>query len=277
MAVNPYLPARAKIEDVRAEIEDTKTITARPQVRDAKAVFAFEPGQFLQVTAFGVGEAPISICSSPRDSPLIQMSIRKVGSVTEALHEARVGDFIGLRGPYGNGWPMEKLRKNDVVLVAGGIGMAPLRSLMLTLSATMGVRRTTLCYGARNPSLLMYQPEYVGWTKAGATILLTVDQGDSDWKGNVGVVTNLLEDLDADKERAVACICGPPIMIKFSIRKLAQLGYSPDNIYASLESMMRCGIGKCGHCHFGAKHVCIDGPVFSYSDMQELPKGFAPV
>jgi len=277
VVVNPYLPVRARIEDIRTEIEDTKTITVSPQVRNAKTMFAFEPGQFLQVTAFGVGEAPISICSSPRDSPSIQMSIRKVGSVTEALHEARVGDFIGLRGPYGNGWPLEKLRKNDVVLAAGGIGMAPLRSLMLTLPTTKGMRRTTLCYGARNPSLLMYQSEYAGWTRAGAAIRLTVDQGDSDWRGNVGVVTNLLENLDADKEKAVACICGPPIMIKFSIRKLIQLGYRPDNIYASLESMMRCGIGKCGHCHFGAKHVCIDGPVFSYSDMQELPKGFAPV
>lgn len=277
MAVNPYLPVKARIEEVRPEIEDTRTITVRPQVRNAKSMFVFEPGQFLQVTAFGVGEAPISICSSPRDSPSMQMSIRKIGSVTEALNEARVGDFIGLRGPYGNGWPMEKLRENDVVLVAGGIGMAPLRSLMLTLPAEKDMRRTTLCYGARNSSLLMYQSEYADWAKAGATIRLTVDQGDSSWKGNVGVVTNLLENLDADREKAVACICGPPVMIKFSIRKLAQLGYKPDNIYASLESMMRCGIGKCGHCHFGDKHVCIDGPVFSYVDIQELPKGLAPI
>jgi NAD(P)H-flavin reductase len=205
------------------------------------------------------------------------MSIRKIGSVTEALHETRVGDVIGLRGPYGNGWPMRELESNDVVLVAGGIGMAPLRPLILTLPRGRARRNVTLCYGARNPSLLMYRSEFEEWGRAGAVIRLTVDQGDSGWSGNVGVVTNLLDDVDADRENAVACICGPPVMIKFSIRKLLQLGYRPENIYASLESMMRCGIGKCGHCHFGDKHVCLDGPVFSYTEMQGLPKGFAPI
>jgi len=278
VAVNPYVPARAIIEEIKDETSDTKTFTIRPEVRDAKSRFAFRPGQFMQLTVFGVGEAPISVCSSPQDVPSIQMSIRRIGTVTEAMHDARAGDVVGLRGPYGNGWPVEKLKGRDVVLVAGGIGMAPLRPLMPTSRNGMGKSgSTTLCYGARNPSLLMYRSEFSEWTESGASVRLTVDQGEAGWDGRVGVVTSLLDDLEVDKVNATALICGPPVMIKFTTRKLAQLGYGQDNIYASLESMMRCGIGKCGHCHFGGKHVCLDGPVFSYSEMLGLPKGFAPI
>jgi sulfhydrogenase subunit gamma (sulfur reductase) len=278
VAVNPYVPIRAKVKEIREDTSETRTFVISPEVSDAKSRFAFRPGQFLQLTVFGVGEAPISVCSSPEDLPLVQMSIRRIGTVTEAMHDIRVGDFVGLRGPYGNGWPVEKLKGRDVVLVAGGIGMAPLRPLMSTSrNVTDKSGSTTLCYGARNPSLLMYKSEFPRWTESGASVKLTVDQGDAGWNGRVGVVPALLDDLEVDKASAVALTCGPPVMIKFTARKLAQLGYKPENIYASLESMMRCGIGKCGHCHFGSKHVCLDGPVFSYSDMLSLPKGLAPI
>ena len=278
MAVNPYVPIRAEVKEIREETSETRTFVISPEVSDAKSNLAFKPGQFLQLTVFGVGEAPISVCSSPQDLPLIQMSIRRIGTVTEAMHDVRVGDFVGRRGPYGNGWPVEKLKGRDVVLVAGGIGMAPLRPLMPTSRDVTGkADSTTLCYGARNQSLLMYKSEFPRWTESGASVKLTVDQGDAGWKGRVGVVPALLDDLEVDRASAVALTCGPPVMIKFTTRKLAQLGYKPENIYASLESMMRCGIGKCGHCHFGSKHVCLDGPVFSYSDMLSLPKGLAPI
>lgn len=278
MSVNPYIPIKAKIERIADETDDTKTFTMRPQGQKGKPKFSFKPGQFFQLTVFGVGEAPISVCSSPSDNPPIQMSIRKIGSVTEAMHEARVGNFVGLRGPYGNGWPMDKLKGRDVVLVAGGIGMAPLRPLMLTLPSTRSESgKVTLCYGARTPSLLMYKSEHQGWIRSGAAVRLAVDKADGSWDGRVGVVPSLLDDLEVNTANAVACVCGPPVMIKFTMKKLVELGYRPDNIYASLESMMRCGIGKCGHCHFGDKHVCLDGPVFSYNEMLSLPKGFAPL
>jgi len=278
VAVNPYVPIRAEVKDIKEETSETRTFTVSPEGIDVKSRLSFSPGQFFQLTVFGVGEAPISICSSPRDVPLIQLSIRRIGTVTEATQDIRVGDFIGLRGPYGNGWPVEKLKERDVVLVAGGIGMAPLRSLMPTSRGDADKYSSiTLCYGARNPSLLMYGSEFPRWSESGASVRLTVDQASGDWKGRVGVVPALLDDLEIDKTNAMALTCGPPVMIKFTVRKLVQLGYSPENIYASLESMMRCGIGKCGHCHLGSKHVCLDGPVFSYSDMLGLPKGLAPI
>jgi len=278
MVLNPYVPLRAVIRETRQETDDTKTL--RVELADASrgSSFLFKPGQFLQVTMFGVGEAPISICSSPLDIPSIQMSVRKIGRVTEAIHEARIGDPVGLRGPYGKGWPVDQLDGRDAVLVAGGIGMAPLRSLVRLMSGPeRRTRKIVLCYGARNPSLLMYKNELGDWGRSGVEVRLTVDQGADGWDGRVGVVTSLLDDLDVDIARSTAYVCGPPVMIKFTMRKLTQLGFEPESIYASLESMMRCGIGKCGHCHFGDKHVCLDGPVFSYRDMVDLPQGFAPL
>ena len=276
MPVNPYVPTDAKIVQIRDETEDTKTFTFKLRGTEGKSPLRFSPGQFMELTVFGVGEAPISICSSPRETSSVQMSIRRIGAVTEAIHEGRIGDVVGLRGPYGNGWPVKKLVRRDIVLVAGGIGMAPLRSLMLSLGVNRSAHKVFLCYGARNPSLLMYKQEITEWQES-ADVRLTVDQGDDGWKGEVGVVTNLLDGLDVEPSKAVACVCGPPVMIKFTMRKMVQLGYKPENVYASLESMMKCGIGKCGHCHFGDKHVCLDGPVFSLKDMVDLPKGFAPV
>jgi len=271
MGVNPYLPKPVKIIRVKDETPDTKTITISP-----RPFGEFTPGQFAMVSVYGVGEAPFSICSPPSDSNM-QFSIRRMGSVTTAIHEASPGDEIGVRGPYGRGWPLEEMRGRDILLVGGGIGFAPLRPLLLhLLKERSKYGEIAVCYGARSPPLLMYRDEFEKWVENGANLYLTVDVGDGDWRGNVGVVTTILDKPKLDRAGAIVCVCGPPVMIRFVLKKVVELGYSKDNVYASLESKMRCGVGKCGHCHFGSKHVCIDGPVFRYGEMMELPRGISP-
>ncbi|MCS7138607.1 MAG: FAD/NAD(P)-binding protein [Crenarchaeota archaeon] len=271
MGLNPYLPRPVKIIRIKDETPDTKTITISP-----KPFEDFTPGQFAMVTVYGVGEAPFSICSSPSNDNL-QFSIRKMGIVTTAIHEASPDDEIGIRGPYGKGWPLKEMENKDILLIGGGIGFAPLRPLLLYLlenrSRYGGI---AVCYGARSPPLLMYRNEFEEWVERGIDLYLTVDIGEGDWKGNVGVVTTILNKPRLNKAETIVCICGPPMMIRFVLKRLVELDYPKDNIYASLESKMRCGIGKCGHCHFGGKHVCMDGPVFRYYEMMELPRGIAP-
>jgi len=272
MGLNPYVPKPARIIRVKDETPDTKTFTVGPNHFQG-----FMPGQFAMLTVYGVGEAPFSICSSPLDKDCLQFSIRRMGSVTSMIHEASVGDEVGLRGPYGRGWPLERMRGRDILIVGGGIGLAPLRSLVLYL---IGERdrygEIAVCYGARTPSLLMYRDEFDDWTGRGVSLHLTVDVGEEGWRGSVGVVTTILGEPRLDKAGAIVCTCGPPVMIRFVLRRLVELGYSKENIYASLESRMRCGVGKCGHCHFGGKHVCLDGPVFQYGEMTSLPRGISP-
>jgi len=272
MGLNPYAPKPARIVRVKDETPDTKTVTLSPN-----HFGGFTPGQFAMLTVYGVGEAPFSICSSPFDKDSLQFSIRRMGSVTRMVHEARVGDEVGVRGPYGRGWPVESMSGRDILMVGGGIGLAPLRSLVLHL---LGERdkygEIAVCYGARTPSLLMYRDEFDEWAGRGVKLYLTVDVGEEGWDGSVGVVTTILGKPLLNKAEAIVCTCGPPVMIRFVLKRLVELGYSKENIYASLESRMRCGIGKCGHCHFGGKHVCLDGPVFQYGEMASLPRGISP-
>jgi NAD(P)H-flavin reductase len=272
MGVNPYVPKPARIIGVRDESPDTKTITVGPN-----PLGVFTPGQFAMVTAYGVGEAPFSICSSPFNKDMLQFSVRKMGSVTTVLHEAGVGDEVGVRGPYGRGWPVEKMVGKNILMVGGGIGLAPLRSLVLyVLEEKDRYGDIAVCYGARTPSLLMYRSEFDEWVNQGVKLYLTVDAGEEGWKSNVGVVTTILDKPVLNKAETIVCTCGPPVMIRFVLKKLVELGYSKKNIYASLEGRMRCGIGKCGHCHFGDKHVCLDGPVFQHDEMTSLPRGISP-
>lgn len=272
MGVNPYVPKPVRIIGMRDEVYDTKTITVAPN-----PLGSFTPGQFAMVTAYGVGEAPFSICSSPFERDKLQFSIRRMGNVTMALHESSVGDEVGIRGPYGRGWPVEKMIGKNILMVGGGIGLAPLRSLVLyVLEDRDNYGDVAVCYGARTPSLLMYKNEFEEWVKRDVRLYLTVDVGEEGWKGNIGVVTMILDKPELSRNETIVCTCGPPVMIKFVLKRLVELGYSKENIYASLESRMRCGIGKCGHCHFGDKHVCLDGPVFQYNEMLTLPKGISP-
>lgn len=268
---NPYLPTPARIEGAKDETEDTRTFKLR--LLGLEEGLEVKPGQFVMVGALGVGEAPISV-SAPPDGCVLQLTVRRIGKVTNALHEARVGDIVHIRGPYGRGWPLGLSEDRDLLLVGGGIGLAPLRPVILS---DPRARRVMLFYGSRLPSLLLYRDEFLTWGSKGVEVNLTVDKPEPGWEGKVGVVTKLLEERVFDTVHSLAFVCGPPVMIKFTVRTLLSKGLRPEDIYVSLESRMRCGVGKCGHCHFGNKHVCLDGPVFSVKEVRDMPGEFAPL
>lgn len=268
---NPFIPVPASVEGIKEETEDTKTFKLR--LFNRGEVFEVKPGQFVMVGAFGVGESPISVSALPKGGTF-EVTVRRIGRVTNALHEARIGELFHVRGPYGRGWPLEQAYDKDLILVGGGIGMAPLRPVVLSESYS---NKVMLFYGARVPSLLLYRDEFSSWSSKRVEVNLTVDRPEKGWDGNVGVVTKLLEERQFERGSNIAFICGPPIMIKFTVRTLLSRGLEPGDIYVSLESRMRCGIGKCGHCHFGGKHVCLDGPVFSVEEVRDMPSEFAPL
>ena len=231
------------------------------------------PGQFVEVSMLGTGEAPISISSSPsRSNGTFELCVRKVGDVTQAIHRLQPGDKLGVRGPFGHGFPYEKFRGKDVLFAPGGLGLAPLRSLInqvLDERALYG--RVVILYGARNPSELLFKDELEAWSKReDIELMLTVDQGDENWKGHVGVITTLFRDVSVYPRNTVAITCGPPVMYRFVLMELLGKGISEGNIFLSLERRMKCGIGKCGHCQINNVYACQSGPVFSYTDIKGL-------
>ncbi|MEA3254758.1 MAG: FAD/NAD(P)-binding protein [Candidatus Altiarchaeota archaeon] len=264
--MNPYMPEIVKIKDIKQETVDVKTF----RISSPKG-FKYLPGQFLEVSSFGVGEAPISITSTPTRKDL-EISVKKVGGVTESLHEAEIGDKIGVRGPYGNGFPVNKLRGRDILFIGGGIGLAPLRSLInYSLDNRNDLGHISILYGARTPDDLVFRDELRSWGDEKDTgVYVTVDNADDKWGGNVGVVPKLLEKIEPDLRKTTAVVCGPPVMIKFTVKALLEMGLGDEQIIFTLERMMKCGIGKCGHCNIGEKYVCIDGPVFSYVEMKDI-------
>ena len=252
-------PEPARVVSVRDEAPDIRTY------RLSFSRWAdVQPGQFVKLYVPRLWEIPISV--SGVDEGYIDLTIAKVGRVTSALFkEAKVGSVLGLRGPLGRGWPVQLLWGRRVLLVIGGVGLAPVRMLIREL---LGPGLTVL-YGARNPSLLLYTDEYDAWREAGVALRLTVDTGDEGWQGHVGVVTTLLEP-ELVREHEFAVVAGPPIMMKFTVRGLLEMGMEPEQIYLTLENHMKCGVGLCGHCRVGDKYVCVDGPVFSYAEVKEL-------
>lgn len=263
---NIYVPLNGRIEGIIEQARDIKLFRVR-----VEQPIECRPGQFFMISVWGAGEAPISAASLPDDKGQIELCVRKAGMVTNAIHSLQEGGKISVRGPYGNGFPLEIPEGRDVLLVAGGIGMAALRSLIQWLIKNRnGGNGVTLLYGARAPDDILFKEEMDDWTKKGIKILLTVDSGGNGWKGYVGLVTGLLHEVHADFKQAAAYICGPEVMIKASMMKLSSLGMADDNIIATLEAYMKCGIGKCGHCYFGAKYICTDGPVFSYKEIKEI-------
>jgi NAD(P)H-flavin reductase len=231
------------------------------------------PGQFVEISVMGVGEAPISVSSSPsRSNGLFEMCVRNVGDVTSALHRLQPGATLGVRGPFGRGFPTEKFRGKDVLFAPGGLGLAPLRSLInqvLDERALFG--RVIILYGARTPSELLFKDELEEWGKrSDVELLLTVDRGDETWNGNVGVITTLFRHVSVYPRNTVAITCGPPVMYRFVLMELLGKGISEGNIYLSLERRMKCGVGKCGHCQINNVYACQSGPVFSYSEIKGL-------
>ncbi|MFJ9898304.1 FAD/NAD(P)-binding protein [Streptomyces sp. NPDC091280] len=259
------LPVPHRVVARRAESADTVTLRFEPV---ASALPDFLPGQFAMVHSFGRGEIPVSVSSVQATGGLAH-TVRSVGAVSDGLCSARVGDVIGIRGPYGTGWDLERARGRDVVVVAGGIGLAPLRPLVLgALADRAAYRRVNVLIGARTPGDLISRTEMQGWATAYTGV--TVDQPDADWRGDVGVVTQLLGRARFEPGGAWAFVCGPEPMIRATARELAHRGVRRDRIRVSLERNMRCATGHCGHCQLGPLLVCRDGPVVDWKRAEPL-------
>jgi len=264
MSYNPYRSIVSKVEKITVETPTISTYSVIPE-----EPLEFETGQFVQVAVEGVGEAPFTPSSSPFVTDMMEITVMRAGRVTEAIHTLKEGDSVGIRGPLGKGYPINEFEGKEVLIVGGGVGMAPLRSLLLTLIAMRdGLKRIVLLYGAKTPRDIVYKDQFRNWKREGVEVHRSVDRGDKAWKEKVGVVTLLLDEVELNKE--VAVVCGPSIMMKFATLGLLSVGYRPENIYLSMEKNMSCGIGKCGHCSLGAYYVCKDGPVFTYSQIKDI-------
>ena len=267
MIKNIYKPSEAQIQDIIVETGVIKTFVIKP-----KEKFEFKTGQFIELTLPGEGEAPFTPSSDPNIKDKIEVTIMKAGRITSCLHAAKENIPIGIRGPYGKGYPLEKFYGKDVLIVGGGVGLAPLRSLLFSLFYEINkVNKIVLRYGARSPNDIIYKNSFAEWSKKEKVdIVTTVDVGDETWTGNVGLITTILNDLPVDLRKAVAIVCGPPVMMKFVTLKLLDLGFRPEDIYLSMEKNMSCGLGKCGHCRLGSYYICRDGPVFTYEQLKDI-------
>ncbi len=259
--LEPMVPVTAKVLGVRRETPDTWTLSLEP---DRPGLPAFRPGQFNMVYAFGIGEVPISISGDPARPERLVHTVRAVGAVTRALAGSRPGQVVGLRGPFGTAWPVEEARGRDLVVAAGGIGLAPLRPVLYhVLSNRADYDRVVLLYGARSRAELLYRRDLERWRgRFDLDVLVTVDRPDARWRGNVGVVTALFQQAAFRPEATVALVCGPEVMIRFTLLELEKRGVPDHRTYVSLERNMKCGVGTCGHCQLGPVFVCHDGPVF---------------
>lgn len=268
---DPMMPQLVRINKLVWETEHVYTIYLTPN-DEMESGFIFKPGQFNMLYVYGMGEAAISISSSPYKSKTLIHTIHKVGTVTSALSKYKKGDYIGLRGPFGSSWPVETAIGKDVCIIAGGIGLAPLRPTIYTLFKNRkDYGKIYILYGARTPQDLLYRVELEQWSKLfDVEVHVTVDRGDQSWKGNIGFAAQLLSYIDVDKNNTVSMVCGPEIMMKYTIEDLLENGIPEENVYLSLERNMKCAIGLCGHCQFGPKFICKDGPVFSYPEISYL-------
>lgn len=272
MTGNIYVPQLMTIKNIRQETDDIKTFTLEFNDPEMRRSFDYQPGQFGEVTIFGVGEAPISITSSPANKGFLELCVARVGNVSRALHEKREGDIIGFRGPYGNAFPFTEVYGKDILLVGGGIGIAPLRSLINQMFAEREkFGKITILYGCQSPKRLMFMDEVAHWEKqANSQVLYTVDRADETWQGNEGVITTLFPKISFDPSKTYAVVVGPPIMYRFVIAECLKKGLADDHIIVSLERRMECGVGKCGHCQINQQYCCTDGPVFTYDQVRAL-------
>jgi NAD(P)H-flavin reductase len=265
---HPMVPEPWRIQRVRRETHDTFTLEMKPA--DGRRELPFSPGQFNMLYVFGVGEVPISISGDPGRTETMVHTTRAVGFVTQAMARLRRGGVLGLRGPFGSPWPVDDFEGSDLVVVAGGIGLAPLRSALYRVLARRGdYGRVVLLYGARTPSDILYLKELEEWRgRFDLEVQVTVDRAEGVWNGNVGVVTQLISRASFDAASTVAMVCGPEIMMRFTVAELAKRGVSAGNIFISIERNMKCAVGFCGHCQFGPTFICKDGPVFRYNRVE---------
>lgn len=270
LAADPYLPCPARILSTR-KLTELETLFEM-QLEDERPL-GHVPGQFVQVSLLGIGECPISICTSPTRGPSFGLCVRRVGDVTECLHRLRVGDIVGIRGPLGHGFDVEEIHGKDVVIVAGGLGLAPVRSLIqYILDERDRFGEFHLLYGSRAPAELLFQEDLILWREdRRLNFHMTVDRGDAQWRGRTGVVTTLFHELPRlNPDTTAFVIVGPPVMFKFVVLEVLARGIPQRSVYCSLERRMKCGIGKCGHCQANDVYVCVEGPVFTYGRLKAL-------
>ena len=262
------IPEFFHVHRTRKETHDTVTLELRAE--NGRNDFRFGPGQFNMLYAHGIGEVPISISGDPDAPKTLTHTLRAVGSVTRSLCTLKKGDRVGVRGPYGSNWPVNDFRRSSVVVVAGGIGLAPLRPVVYHLLAHRETyEKIAILYGTRTPNDILYRDELESWrARFDLDVHITVDQALSGWRGSVGVVTGLIPRIHVDPADTVAFVCGPETMMRFTAVELLKRGLSSEHIFVSMERNMKCGIGLCGHCQYGPAFVCKDGPVFPYSRIQ---------
>ena len=279
-AANAYIPKPVTIAKITLENEakDLKTFRLTFCSEQDRKDFAFECGQFAMLSVSGAGESPIGIASSPLDDGYVEFTVKRysTGVLTTALHSLEEGARIGLRGPYGNSFPMKDMEGKNILVVGGGFAFTTLRSTiryMLHGSNRSRFGNVTVIYGARSPGELIYKDELREWEERDdIEMFVTVDKGDESWTGREGFVPTVLREVAPSSENAITLVCGPPIMLRFTMLPLMDLGFTPERIITSLERRMSCGIGKCGRCNIGSKYVCKDGPVFSYDQIRALPE-----
>lgn len=275
LTANPYLPHLARIVRIDRSVPDNHLFTLRFLEEDLCASFRHRPGQFVMLSVPGCGEAPISISSSPTRRGTLELCVRRAGRLTGALYRLRSDDVVGVRGPYGNGFPVERIEGRNLLLVAGGLGMAPLRSLLwYALDNRDKFAGVTVMYGAKTPAEMLFRDEFTSLVgRSDLECLLTVDRDPTGtWRNHVGLLPGLFDLTRVDPVTTVAAVCGPPIVYRFVLQRLLALGFTKDRILMSLERRMKCGVGKCGHCSVGYKYTCIHGPIFTYWDAMNLPE-----
>jgi len=275
---NPYLPLPVRIAEITIENEarDLKTFKLVFENEQDRKAFRYLPGQFAEVSVLGAGESPFGIASSPTEEDYLLFTVKLTGTVTAELHGSEPGRRIGVRGPLGNTFPWPRLEGKDIVIVSGGFAFTTLRSAITYMLHPANRPRfggIFALYGARSPGELLYKKERAAWKSAqGMSLHLAVDRDPGEpWDGRIGLVPNVLRELKPSAGNAIALVCGPPIMIRYTIPALQELGFAKEDIILSLENRMKCGIGKCGRCNVGARYVCVDGPVFSFAELEKLP------
>jgi len=270
--ITPEEPDIAEIISVEQDTEDTKTFEVCYTNPKLQKKFFFVPGKFMMVSIFGIGEIPISISSSPYKTSSMKFTVVNVGNVTNAMHRLKKGDQIGLRGPFGNGFPMQKFRKKNLVFVSGGCGLAPLRSAIYAVQEKkQEFGKTFVFFGCKSPKNILFSHDQSQWADQGFKVFSTVDNPSPEWKGNTGLVTSLFGKAELPTENTFVLLCGPPAMVHFAMVELRKKGFKDEQMYASMERMMQCGVGYCSHCNIGNKYTCIDGPVFNAKDLKDLP------
>jgi len=278
---NPYLPYPVRIESVVTETEDRNLKTFKLVFLNSGdgEKFVHSPGQFAELSIAGKGEIPIGIASSPTEQGYLLFTVNKVGVVTTELHQMKSGDIIGVRGPLGNWYPWKRMEGKNVVIIGGGFAFTTLRASIVYMLNPENRSRfgdITVIYGARTPGMLLYRDELAAWNERDdIRVHITVDAADDpEWRYNVGFVPTITQETAPSAKEAYAIVCGPPIMIKFTLPILSELGFPPERIIMSLEMRMKCGIGMCGRCNIGTEYVCKDGPVFDLAHMSRLPNEY---